>query len=197
MLLSLFIVLLLLRFWLTFILIIHYSINNKLYYSILSILILVFSLFTFFLRFYHFDTIALSYPIAIDFNTIDFNILLTLFHHFVYDSFKFGVTVFTSFWEWLLFYCGFKVPSTLLVTPFSPAFWVMAYILVILDHGSLFIYDAPCFNFDDPVASKALKSSVLITHISTSIFAKYRALNPGLSSSANTNFKTTALLVSS
>lgn len=80
--------------------------------------------------------------------------------------------------------------------PFSPAFWVMAYILVILDHGSLFIYDAPCFNFDDPVASKALKSSV-ISHISTSIFAKYQALILGLPSSAKTNFKTTALLVSS
>lgn len=66
-------------------------------YSILSILILVFpllvfTLFTFFLRFYHFDTIALSDSIA-----IDFNMLLTVFHHFVYDSFKFGVTVFTSF----------------------------------------------------------------------------------------------------
>lgn len=88
--------------------------------------------------------------------------------------------------------------------PFSPAFWVMAYILVILDRGSLFIYDHylyifiyPCFNFDDPVASKALKSNVLITHGSTSIFAKYRALNLGLSSSANANFKTAALRVSS
>lgn len=102
-----------------------------------------------------------------------------------------------------LFY-SFKVPSTLLVMPFSPAFWVMAYILVILDRGSLFTYDhylyifiCYCFNFDDPVASKALKSNVLITHSSTSIFAKYRALNLGLSSSANANFKTTALRVSS
>lgn len=74
----------------------------------------------------------------------------------------------------------------------NPTFWVIARILIILDHGSLFIYTAPCFNFDEPVASKALKSSLLIRHISTSIFAKYPALFLGLSYSANTSFKATA-----
>lgn len=78
--------------------IIHYSINNKLYDSILSILLilvfplLVFSLFTFFLQFYHFYTITISY--SIDFNT---TVLITLFHHFVYDSLKFVITIFTWF----------------------------------------------------------------------------------------------------
>lgn len=70
---------------------------------------------------------------------------------------------------------------------------MLAHILIILNHRSLFTYNAPCFNFDEPVTSKAPKSSVPITHISTLIFtASNRDLFHGLSYSANTNFKPTA-----
>lgn len=53
-----------------------------------------------------------------------------------------------------------------------------------------------CLNFDKPASSKALEFSVLITRISTSVFAaSTRALFLGRSYYANTNFKATAVLV--
>lgn len=46
---------------------------------------------------------------------------------------------------------------------------MLAHILIILDNRSLFTYSSSCFNFDNPVTSKAPKSRVPITHISTSL----------------------------
>lgn len=81
--------------------------------------------------------------------------------------------------------------SAVLLIPLHPVSLVIACSHSDNSGSSILITcNAPCFDFDEPVTSKALESSVPTTRISTSTFtASNGALSLGLSHSANTNCK--------